>query len=168
MVKKDSFIHFVCKLRTVPFSRIDAVDQLRTNLCSLHVPAQEQKNDILDIVEYEKQGQSPIMVVVIDFFGYLAVDPTQNGMQHLTTSFNELSNLLACLLESSIYLSTRNDGVKMNHFVQLFLTDSSPPNVNETMNDFQQSYTAKLYQILNYYLDHVYMSNTIYKKENSG
>lgn len=76
-------------------------------------------------------------------------------------SFNELSNLLACLLESSIYLSTRNDGVKMNHFVQLFLTDSSPPNVNETMNDFQQSYTAKLYQILNYYLDHVYISNTI-------
>ena len=85
MVKKDSFIHFVCKLRTVPFSRIDAVDHLRTNLCSLHVPAQEQKNDILDIVEYEKQGQSPIMVVVIDFFSYLAVDPTQNGMQHLTT-----------------------------------------------------------------------------------
>lgn len=71
-------------------------------------------------------------------------------------SFNELSNLLACLLESSIYLSTRNGGVNMNHLVELLLTDSLPSNVNDVMNEFQRSYIAKLLQILHYYLDHVY------------
>lgn len=77
-------------------------------------------------------------------------------------SFNELSNLLACLLESSIYLSTRNVGVNMNHFVELFLTDSLPSNVDAVTNEFQRSYTAKLYQILHYYLDQVYSTpNTI-------
>ncbi|KAK4520674.1 heme peroxidase [Mucor velutinosus] len=147
---------------SIQICRIDAANQLKTKLCSLHVSVQEQKNDILDIIEYEKQGQSPSMVVVIDVIEYLAHDPSLNEMQYLTISFNELSNLLACLLESSIYLSTRNVGVNMNHFVELLLTDSLPSNVNDVMNEFQRSYTAKLYQILHYYLDHVYHTpNTI-------
>ncbi|OAD02235.1 hypothetical protein MUCCIDRAFT_111603 [Mucor lusitanicus CBS 277.49] len=147
---------------SIQICRIDAVNQLKTKLCSLHVPVQEQKNDILDIIEYEKQGQSPSIVVVIDVIDYLALDPSLNEMQYLTTSFNELSNLLACLLESSIYLSTRNVGVNMNHFVELFLTDSLPSNVDAVTNEFQRSYTAKLYQILHYYLDQVYSTpNTI-------
>lgn len=44
----------------------------------------------------------------------------------------------------------------MNHFIELLLTDSLPSNVDEMTNTFQQSYTTKLYQILDYYLDHVY------------
>ncbi|GAN10467.1 hypothetical protein MAM1_0358c10008 [Mucor ambiguus] len=70
---------------SIQICRIDAVNQLKTKLCSLHVPVQEQKNDILDIIEYEKQGQSPSMVVVIDAIDYLALDPPLNEMQHLTT-----------------------------------------------------------------------------------
>lgn len=67
------------------FSRIDAVNQLKTKLCSLHVPAQEQKNDILDIIEYEKYGQAPSIVIVIDLIDYLAIDSSQNELQYLAT-----------------------------------------------------------------------------------
>lgn len=72
-------------MKTISFSRIDAVNQLKAKLCSLHVPVQEQKNDILDIIEYEKQGQSPSMVIVIGAIDYLALDPSLNEMQYLTT-----------------------------------------------------------------------------------
>lgn len=67
------------------FSRIDAVNQLKTKLCSLHVPVQDQKNDILDIIEYEKYGQAPSMVIVIDLIDYLAIDSSQNELQYLAT-----------------------------------------------------------------------------------
>ncbi|KAL9553894.1 hypothetical protein MBANPS3_003066 [Mucor bainieri] len=71
---------------SIQICRIDAVNQLKTQLCSLHVPVQEQKNGILDIIEYEKQGQSPSMVVVIDVIDYLALDPSLSEMQqHLAT-----------------------------------------------------------------------------------
>lgn len=83
--KKGHIYTFHCTLKRVSFSRIDAVNQLKTKLCSLHVPVQEQKNDILDIIEYEKQGQSPSIVVVIDVIDYLALDPSLNEMQYLTT-----------------------------------------------------------------------------------
>ncbi|KAI8643966.1 hypothetical protein BD408DRAFT_414178 [Parasitella parasitica] len=138
------------------YSRIDSVGQLKAKLCSLHVPAQEQKNDILDIIEYEKHGHPPSIVVVIDLFAYLMLGSTQNNeLQYLTTSFNELSNLLACLLESCIYLSTKNR-VNMNHFIELILTDSLPSNMEEMPNAFQKSHIEKLYKILNYHLNHVY------------
>jgi len=61
------------------------VNQLKTKLCSLHVPVQEQKNDILDIIEYEKQGQSPSMVIVIGAIDYLSLDPSLSETQYLTT-----------------------------------------------------------------------------------
>jgi hypothetical protein len=77
--------NFLFLLIEKDFSRIDAVNQLKIKLCSLHVPVQEQKNDILDIIEYEKHGQAPSMIIVIDLIDYLAIDSSQNELQYLTT-----------------------------------------------------------------------------------
>ncbi|CEP18893.1 hypothetical protein [Parasitella parasitica] len=71
---------------SIQICRVDSLDQLKAELCSLHVSVQEQKNDILDIIEYEKHGQPPSIVLVNGLFAYLKMDPAlDNELQYSAT-----------------------------------------------------------------------------------
>ncbi|KAI9476118.1 MAG: hypothetical protein EXX96DRAFT_575850 [Benjaminiella poitrasii] len=168
-------------LDLIQVCRIDTIHQIRAILCALHMKMDDsesprhQQRSILDWMKYEKDGQPPSLIVVADLLDFLVHEEKQQNsaavvdpaLRYMTINYNELSQSLANLVESSIFESTagktyweNNLGIKSTLSTELVISDKAflpPLKANDYRDRFQQVVIEKLHGILTFYLDSLYV-----------
>ncbi|CEG81909.1 hypothetical protein RMATCC62417_16051 [Rhizopus microsporus] len=156
-------------LDLIRICRVETTHQLRAVLCGIHIepPREEESIDILQWMYEHKDGRPPSMVIVIDLFGIMLSNQSDNEhsetLRYLTIDFNELSHILLNLVETNTFLSKRGHKIWQNATMepvvmetQLIITDRGriphEENVEETN---QVNFIKKLYHMLTYFIENI-------------
>ncbi|RCI04664.1 hypothetical protein CU098_008831 [Rhizopus stolonifer] len=158
-------------LNSIQVCRVENIHQLRAIICALHMKETNQEaHHIIQWIEREKDGQPPNMIVVVDLLDYLVnrQDKLNDPLRYLYIDGNELCRALSVLVEVCVYETKvgrmhweKALGFEINHFTELLITDKDClPSLHQITKDyspFVKDGIQKLHQILNYYIDKLYI-----------
>ncbi|KAI8986020.1 hypothetical protein BDB01DRAFT_834796 [Pilobolus umbonatus] len=145
---------------------IDTIHQLRALLSGVHmVPDimnnKENSSNILSWIAHEKDGQPPVIIVVVDLVDLLISNMNKDynihdPLRYLTLRLDELGQMVATLKETCNYMSTSLKGqwekalqIPLVYHTDLLITDTCIPD-----KDGSQLIQG-IYNIFNYYFDSI-------------